>query len=70
MKMNFNEAETAMLKQLPVECGGIEYKCIRAIIYRRDGCGRLIIQAELQDKKAHSVSIADMDKIKEAAGNE
>lgn len=55
--MTNTELKEAMMAEEPVVCNGIEYKCISAIIYRKNGNG-ITVQAELLDKTMHSVSIA------------
>lgn len=54
----------------PVECNGVRYKCIRALIYRavinpHSGLYKMIYQAELECEKANSVVICPLDKVKE-----
>lgn len=54
------ELKDAMMAEEPVICGGIEYKCISALIYRKSESGSGVrVQAELLDKSKNSVSIAD-----------
>ena len=52
------EAKNAMLNHLPVECKGITYSRISAIIYRPDDLGGVSVSLELLDKSGHSVTIA------------
>lgn len=65
--MNTEELKAAFKSGVTVECGGIVYKCITAIIYRKAGNG-FKIQAELQDRNTNSVSICNPDKITIAEG--
>lgn len=60
--MTMEELKTAFFDQTPVASGGITYKCISALIYRRSKKG-LVIQAELLDKCGHSVTIITPERI-------
>lgn len=60
--MTYDEAKKAFGEQTPVKHKGIEYKHINAIIFRRIG-GEKVIQLELQDKKAKSVTIARLEGV-------
>lgn len=55
--MTYDEAKKAFSDQSPVKHKGVEYRHINAIIFRRID-GEKVIQLELQDKKAKSVTIA------------
>jgi hypothetical protein len=63
-KVRNAELKEAMMAEEPVIYNDIEYKCISAIIYRKNinGSG-IYIQAELADKKTHSVTIADASRV-------
>ncbi len=67
--MTNKELKEAMMAEEPVVYGDIEYKCISAIIYRKNGSG-IYIQAELADKKTHSVTIADASRVNRIGGQE
>lgn len=60
--MTNQELKEAMMSGKCVLYNGAEYKCVSAIIYRRNG-NKIKIQAELTDKNAHSVSIVNPDKV-------
>lgn len=60
--MTYNEAKKAFDGQTPVKHKGIEYKHINAIIFRRID-GEKVIQLELQDKKAKSVTVARLEAV-------
>ena len=55
--MTNTEVKNAMLTRLPVECKGITYSRISAIIYRPDDLGGVSVSLELLDKSGHSVTI-------------
>lgn len=67
--MTNKELKEAMMAEEPVVYGDIEYKCISAIIYRKNGSG-IYIQTELADKKTHSVTIADASRVNRIGGQE
>ena len=54
--MTNEEAKNAFLSGVAVKCKGIRYKCISAIIYRKDKNGNVLVSAEMIE--AHSVTIA------------
>lgn len=60
--MTYEEAKKAFDWQEPVLLNGVEYRHINAIIFRRQG-GEKIMQLELQDIDARSVTVADMEKV-------
>lgn len=60
--MTTEEIKDALLKKYPVCAGGIEYKCVNAVIYReRDG--RIEVSAELLDRCENSVTIVSLKNI-------
>lgn len=62
--MKSEELKEALLNSQPVKHGEITYKCISAIIYRKDPDeGTIKVTAELTDKTGRSVSIAEPEKI-------
>lgn len=61
--MTNEQAKEALQNRTPVVCGGIEYECISAIIYRYDDRGRFLVSAELRDKKANSITIALLEQV-------
>ncbi len=70
IKMTRNEARSAFHTAVPVMCGGIEYVCISAIIYRYRRFLRAPadknepdMYAELLSSCGHSVSVAPVEKI-------
>ncbi|WP_071026031.1 hypothetical protein [Peptoniphilus raoultii] len=59
--MIYQEALKAMKKRIPVKAGGIVYKRINAIIFRKTDT-REYIQLELQDKKTqNSITIVNIN---------
>ena len=60
--MTYEEAKKAFDRRDSVLLDGIEYRHINAIIFRRKGSDR-IVQLELQDIDARSVTVADMEKV-------
>lgn len=60
--MTYEEAKKAFDSQEPVLFKGVEYRHINAIIFRRRGADR-IVQLELADIDARSVTVADMEKV-------
>lgn len=60
--MTSEEIKDALLKKYPVIAGGIEYKCVTAVIYRESN-GRITVSGELLDKHKNSVTIVALDKI-------
>ena len=54
--MDEREIMSALGRECPVECKGIQYKKVSAVIYRKKD-GRKYIQAELEDKGGNSVTI-------------
>lgn len=61
--MTAEEIKDALMKKYPVCAGGIEYKCVTAVIYRERN-GRIEVSGELLDKNQRSVTIVSLDKIK------
>lgn len=51
------EAKDAMLNRTPVNCNGITYSRISAIIYRPGDYGEVEVTVELLDKSGHSITI-------------
>lgn len=69
--MDYKEANEALREGCPIECNGIVYRWINAIIWRvvRDKDGKIsekYVAAELLDFSGHSVTIARIEKIKRA----
>ncbi|MCF8018332.1 MAG: hypothetical protein K9L62_02915 [Vallitaleaceae bacterium] len=60
--MTNQELKEAMMSEESVFYNGSEYKCVSAVIYRKNG-NKIKIQAELTDKNARSVIIANPDKV-------
>lgn len=60
--MTLEEAKAAFMAGTPVTCGGIDYKCISALIYRNNS-GHIEMTLELKDKRANSVTIADKERV-------
>jgi hypothetical protein len=60
--MTSEEIKDALLKKYPVYANGIEYKCVTAVIYRKNN-GRIVVSGELLDKNEMSVTIVPLDKI-------
>ena len=60
--MTAEEIKHALLNKYPVYAGGIEYKCVTAVIYRAQN-GRITVSGELLDKSENSVTIVSLDKI-------
>ena len=60
--MTYEEAKRAFDCQEPVLYKGVEYRHINAIIFRRRRSDR-IVQLELQDIDARSVTVADMERV-------
>lgn len=60
--MTYEEAKRTFNDQSPVKHKGVEYKQINAIIFRRID-GEKVIQLELQDTKAKSVTIARLEGV-------
>lgn len=63
--MQFDDLKNAMIEELPVEYGGVKYKCITGIIYRKNirKKGRIGIQVELMSTQRNSVVIVDLQKV-------
>lgn len=61
--MNYEELKTAFAIEKPVTYDGVVYKCVSAIIWRKDKTGKRVVRAELQDQKVNSVTIATPDRI-------
>jgi hypothetical protein len=57
--MNVDELKTAFATEKPVVWQGSIYKCISAIIWRKDKEGRRILRAELLDMNKNSVVVVD-----------
>lgn len=64
--MNVDELKTAFATEKPVVWQGSKYKCVSAIIWRKDKEGRRILRAELLDMNARAVVIVDPDRIEYA----
>ena len=60
--MTAEEIKDALLKKYAVCAGGIEYRCVNAVIYREKD-GRIAVSGELLDKCKNSVTIVALDKI-------
>lgn len=54
--MTGEEARAAFEKEIPVESGGIKYRKVSALIYRKKD-GKVRMQCELEDKGGNSVTI-------------
>ena len=72
--MNAEELKNALLSGCPVEYKSldntrIKFKCVSAIIYRNKG-GKISISAEVADRKAKSVCIVAIDRLKEVQPND
>lgn len=61
--MSNEELKEALLSEVPVESGGIIYKRVSGIIYRKSEKGGIKIQAELEDRCTHSITIADPTRV-------
>lgn len=59
------EMKKALLEKTPVECRGIEYAYLSAIIYRANG-QEIAVSGEMMDKNSNSVTIARAADIKPA----
>lgn len=57
--MNVDELKTAFATEKSVMWQGSKYKCVSAIIWRKDKEGRRILRAELQDMNTNSVVVVD-----------
>ena len=63
--MELQEAKLALISGAPVECKGIIYKEISAIIYRAGAkSGDYKVRLELADKCGHSCTVARLDQVK------
>ena len=60
--MDSVEIKQALIEGTAVTHNGIKYKCVTAIILRKNK-NKLITQAELLDVSGHSRSIADIKRI-------
>lgn len=59
--MTMPELKDAFQRAVPVECQGIRYDYISAVVWRRhEG---LYIEAELMDKNGNSVTVARPDRV-------
>ena len=56
--MTNEEAKEAFFSGVAVKSQGIRYKCISAIIYRKDKDGKLIVSAEMLDNSGNSRTVA------------
>lgn len=65
--MTNEEAKEALQNKTPVECGGIKYERLSAIIYRYDDKGRFVLSAELLSPH-NSVTIARLQDVKKVEG--
>ena len=63
--MTNDQLKEALFSEKPVEYNGIRYKRISALIYRKNEKGGLRVQVELEDMKAHSVTIAEPSRANE-----
>jgi len=63
--MTNDQLKEALFSEKQVECNGILYKRISALIYRKNEKGGLRVQVELEDMKAHSVTIAEPSRVNE-----
>lgn len=59
--MDSDQLKAYLISGQPVRYNDSDYKCISAIIYRRDANGKIFLQAELLDKNENSVIIARPD---------
>ena len=62
--MTINELKRALMDECPVMLGGLTYKKVTAVIYRKaaDGTG-LHVQGELLDRNGRAVAIAPPERI-------
>lgn len=63
--MTNDQLKEVLFSKKPVECNGITYRRISALIYRKNEKGGLRVQVELEDMKAHSVTIAEPSRVNE-----
>ena len=73
--MNAEELKNALLSGCPVEYRSLDntrlmFKCVSAIIYRKNKNGKISISAEVADRKAKSVCIVAIDRLKEVQPND
>ena len=61
--MENKELKPALLSGCPVVYNGITYKCVSAIIYRRNG-HKVDVAVELMDKHKNSVTLANPARVK------
>lgn len=61
--MTNEEAKQAFFDETPVMYGGIRYKYISAIIYKRDKYKNVMVSVELWDRCGHSVNIARVQDV-------
>lgn len=61
--MTNEELKDALITEKPVEYNGSIYKHVSAIIWRKDGSGKRVVQAELMDKNTHSIVIVDPSRV-------
>lgn len=64
--MTPEEAKTAFVDEIIVRHDEIVYDRISALIYRKDEEGNIKLSLELLDEDAHSVTIAQPDKVESA----
>jgi len=57
--MTVDELKTAFATEKPVVWNGSKYKCVSAIIWRKDKEGKRILRAELMDMNRNSVVVVD-----------
>ena len=62
--MTGEEAKKYLYSRQEVECNGIRYKRISAIIYRLDEKGNIVVSVELLDKSQNSVTVARLIDVK------
>ena len=61
--MTNEEAKQAFFDETPVMCGGIRYKYISAVIYKKDANKKVIVSVELCDRCGHSHSIVRVQDV-------
>lgn len=61
--MTNEEAKRAFFDETPVISGGIRYKYISAVIYKKDANKNVIVSVELSDECGHSTTIVRVQDV-------
>lgn len=69
-RMTNEELKAALLNGEAVECRGVTYSYVSAIIYRKNDDGEMFIQVELMDRSKNSVVLTRSEEVMRLGNDE